>query len=384
MKFTKIGLRNFRNISEQFINLHPGLNVLRGMNGQGKTNFVEAIYLLTHGRTFRTQDLTGLINKNGATGFFITSELTKGDLSYRINLGVSGRQKKVSVNDKSVSTPHLQRNFCSVLFSPESLLIVKDSPQRRRELIDDLCTTLFPSFSQIYADFKRLVLQKNNLLKKIRDREIDTAQGNQLNNHLTQQLFVKAAAVTLYRLQAIEEIEPFLLQEFLQIMDNHYGNISICYEISGEFIVKSNYENLLNAMYKRWHELKDKEVASGLCLVGPHKHDVHFFFNKQEARYFCSQGQQRAIILAFKMAQTRLHYRAHKEFPILLLDDVLSELDKEKQLRFVRYLLSTEAQIFLTTTDATALPEIAERVVYEVNDGCFFENKGLLQEDLSV
>lgn len=384
MKFTKIGFRNFRNISEQFVNLHSGLNVLRGMNGQGKTNFVEAIYLLTHGRSFRTNDLTGLIQKNGVPGFFLTSEMKKGDFNYRINLGVSGRQKKIVINDKPVSTPHLQRHFSSVLFSPESLLIVKDSPQRRRELIDDLCVTLFPNFSQLNTDFKHLLAQKNNLLKKLRDKEIDSSQGHALNKHLTDQLFAKAAYITLYRLQAIEEIEPFLLQEFLQIMDNHYGNVSIRYEMSDEFIAKTTYENLLNAMYKRWSELRDREVAAGLSLVGPHKHDIHFCFNKQEARFFCSQGQQRAIILAFKMAQTRLHYRAHKEFPILLLDDVLSELDKEKQLRFVKYLLSTEAQIFLTTTDATALPEIAERVVYEVKEGRFSESKIWFQEDLSV
>ena len=137
-------------------------------------------------------------------------------------------------------------------------------------------------------------------------------------------------------------------------------------------------------MYKRWQELKARETATGLCLVGPHKHDIQFNFNDQDARFYCSQGQQRAIILAFKMAQTRLHYKAHRVFPILLLDDVLSELDREKQMRFVNYLLSTEAQIFLTTTDATSLPEVAKSSVFDVKEGSFSESQGLVTGGLSV
>ena len=226
----------------------------------------------------------------------------------------------------------------------------------------------------------RYLRQKNTLLKKIRDKEIEEKSGQRLNVSLTQQLFEQGAALTRYRLQAIDEMEPLLLKEFFQIMDEHYANISLKYSISGVSVRSLSEQELLNAMYKRWEELKEREVATGLCLVGPHKHDIHFNFNDQDARFFCSQGQQRAIILAFKMAQTRLHYKAHKVFPLLLLDDVLSELDKEKQTRFVKYLLSTEAQIFLTTTDATAIPAIARGSVFNVEEGVFTKGQRLVQE----
>ncbi len=384
MRFEQLQLVQFRNIETQQLNLNPGLNVFRGQNGQGKTNLIEALFLLTHGRSFRTSRLEDVINKSTNQGFLIEGQIEKKGLSYSTKIRVSDRKKSLKVNGQGMSTSRLRQTFPCLLFSPESLLIVKDSAQKRRDLVDDLCMTLFPHFAALLTDYKKALRQKNVLLKKIRDSSGDRRDSLKLNDNITQLLFEKGSALTFYRLQAIEEIEPYLLQEFLQIMDEHYGNISIKYLISGEQKRGVSKQEALNAMYKRWDVLKQKELASGQCLVGPHKHDIQFDFNDQEARFFCSQGQQRAIILAFKMAQIRLHYRAHKEFPILLLDDVLSELDREKQMRFVNYLLATEAQIFLTTTDATSIPQVASRAVFEVKNGKFVESNRLLTGGLNV
>ncbi len=384
MRFNRLSIRNFRNIESQILNLHPGLNVFRGQNGQGKTNFVESIFLLTHGKSFRTTRPEDLINKHNPEGFYIQGEVEKSSLQNSVEMKYFRGKKSLKVNNNATSSPRLRQQFPTLLFSPESLLVVKDSAQKRRELIDDLCMFLFPGFARIFTDFKRALSQKNRLLKQYREESMRTPEVMRTNENITQILFETGSALAFFRLQAIEEIEPLLLQEFLEIMDEHYGNISIDYFVSGEKVKSVSRQDLLNAMYKRWDELKDREWASGLTLVGPHKHDIQFNFNDQEARFFCSQGQQRAIILAFKMAQTRLHYRAHREFPILLLDDVLSELDREKQMRFVNYLLSTKAQIFLTTTDATSLPQVASQAVFQVRDGGFYESKELLTGGLSV
>ena len=315
---------------------------------------------------------------------FKNAEVEKKNLSYSIDMHVSEGKKSLWVNNQAYSSPKLRQSFPGLLFSPESLLIVKDSAQKRRDLIDDLCMTLFPEFAKVFSDYRKLLRQKNMLLKQIRDHKISDEQGEKLNENLTQLLFDKGSRLTHFRIQAIAEIQPLLLQEFLQIMDEHYGNIAINYIISGQKNKGLSQQDLLNAMYKRWGQLKARELASGLCLVGPHKHDIQFDFNGQEARFFCSQGQQRAIVLAFKMAQTKLHFRAQNEFPILLLDDVLSELDREKQMRFMNYLLSTEAQIFLTTTDATSIPQVATKSVFEVKDGVFIESDRLLTGGLNV
>lgn len=384
MRFERLSLLNFRNISSQTLNLKPGLNVFRGQNGQGKTNLIESLCLLTSGKSFRTNRLEDYSNISKNLGFQIKAYVDKNDLKFTLEMGHYKGKKTLQINGKNIGTPRLKKSFPSLLFSPESLLIVKDSAQKRRDLIDSLCISLFPAYSRLLGDYRKALRQKNNLLKKLKEEAHKSSHWLKVNENLTEILFQLGSKISFYRIQGIEEISPLLLEEFLEIMDEHYGNICIKYLVSGEDFRGKNQAEILNAMYKRWKELKDREMASGLALVGPHKHDIQFDFGGQEARFFCSQGQQRAIILAFKMAQIRLHYRAHKEFPILLLDDVLSELDREKQLRFVNYLLSTEAQIFLTTTDAIDLPEMAVSSVFEVKDGVFSESERVLMGGLSV
>jgi len=278
----------------------------------------------------------------------------------------------------------MKLHFQSVLFSPESLLIVKDSSQKRRDLLDELATSLYPGFIKIQWEYMRLLKQKKALLRKLKEDKIRKPQGEVLYEQISRQMLEKGADMTAYRLTAIQDISPILLQEFLSIMDSHYGNISIDYLVSNSKMMFQDKRQILNAMYKRWQELKPIEMATGQCLVGPHKHDIDFIYNGENARFFCSQGQQRAVVLAFKMAQIKLHYRAHKAFPILLLDDVLSELDREKQTRFVKYLISTKAQILLTTTDATLLPEVAISSVFEVIEGRFEKQKPMFTGGLSV
>ncbi len=384
MKFNQIELRNFRNIKDQSLKLNSGLNVFRGQNGQGKTNLIEAIYLMTMGRSFRTSRLPDLINKNHGQGFYLSSLITKKDLSFRCHMLAEESKKQISVNNKRWSSAQMRLHFQSVLFSPESLLIVKDSSQKRRELLDELAISLYPGFAKVQWEYIRLMKQKKALLRQLKEERIKGPQGEVLFEQISRQMLEKGADLTLYRLTAIQDISPILLQEFLSIMDSHYANISMDYLVSNTKIEHQDKSHILNAMYKRWNELKTRELATGQCLVGPHKHDIDFIYNGENARFFCSQGQQRAVVLAFKMAQIKLHYRAHKAFPILLLDDVLSELDREKQMRFVKYLFSTRAQILLTTTDATPLPEVAVSSVFEVIEGRFEEQKPMFTGGLSV
>lgn len=384
MRFISLELGQFRNIKEKrVLAFHKGLNLLRGPNGQGKTNLVEALYFLTQLKSFRTSNGSDLIQK-GYESLFLNAKVESRELQHQISLGFGKNQSKLILNGKPTQSSKVRQLFPSLLFSPESLLIIKESPQQRRDLVDSLCMTLYPQFFQWDSAYKKLLRQKKSVLKQLKDKKIDLETGDNLLKPLTQQLLLYGAKITVSRLRACQEIEPLLLQEFFAIMDEHYGNISVSYEFSGRSFYKETEGEIHNAMYKRWLELKDRELASGACLVGPHKHEIHFNFNGQNARFFCSQGQQRAIILAFKMAHTKLHYEAYSEYPILLLDDVLSELDKEKQNRFINYLLSTEAQIFLTTTDATEIPRVVEQAVFEVSGGCFFERQQSVAGGLSV
>ncbi|MCB0377609.1 MAG: DNA replication and repair protein RecF [Bdellovibrionales bacterium] len=383
MSLTSIELRLFRNIEHQALELRPGLNIFRGPNGQGKTNLIEAVFMLTHGKSFRTTDNSQLIKRN-AEGFKVSGHFHWKNLSHNVEIFVHKGRKKMSINGKPISSTLLRARLPSVLFSPESLMIVKGPAQKRRELIDDVCTSVYPEYAPLFLDCGRILRQKSSLLKQLKEGAVSMGQGEILLRDLSHMLFEKSAILCEYRLRAIEEMGPLLLAEFLSIMDEHYGDLSIDYVISGNSALAYNREHLRNAMYKRWLQLKDRELSSGLCLVGPHKHDVHFYFNGHDARFFCSQGQQRAIILAFKMAHIRLHYAVHMHFPILLLDDVLSELDREKQERFMKYLVGSQSQIFLTTTDASPLPEVTASSVFEVENGRFTEGVMVSPGGLSV
>jgi len=371
MKIGQLQLRRFRNIQEQSLALQPGLNIFQGPNGQGKTNLVEAVYLLSHGKSFRTNDNSALVLHGEKVGTFLQAEILKKGLKNNLQFRIQSGKKQAKVNDKTVSGAFLRKTFPSVLFSPESLLIVKQSPLYRRNLIDDLAMSVQSGFAQVYEDCSRLLKQKNALLKQIRSGSMDKSEGHRVFHNVTDLFFTKGARLTTYRLEVIKKIGPLLTQEFSRIMGDSMVELSIDYLMSSASALDCSEAQIINAMYKRWEDLAPQEVLLGTALVGPHKHDVQFHFNGQQARLFCSQGQQRAIILAFKMAHIGLHWAAHAMYPILLLDDVLSELDQFKQTRFLESLMETESQILMTATDASLIPKRAQSTVFNVALGTF-------------
>ena len=371
MKISKIWLRQFRNIKEQMISFGPGLNIFKGPNGQGKTNLIEAVYLLTCGKSFRTSDISFLINKNDFSGFCLESEVLKRNIYHHIKIAVSKGIKSVKIDEKTTTASMVKKNFSSVLFSPDTLQIIKDSDKKRRELVDELCLFLFPDFYDVYISWQRLLKQKNGLLKRIREKQISFYQGEELNELLSFQFLKKSSQFCAFRLEAIKRISNILSEKFLGITKNDRVKVSMEYTLSKERVGVQGEEENFNAMYKEWKKKRKLEITLGQCLVGPHRHGIKFKFNGQDARFFCSQGQQRAIILAFKIAQVELYYRVHGEFPILLMDDVFSELDGQRQMNFLKELLLTKSQIFLTTVEDIPLGYKGSFSTFRVEKGVF-------------
>ncbi len=384
MIISRVKLRQFRNIKDKVIQFNSGLNVFYGSNGQGKTNLVEAIYLLTYGTSFRTKDMGFLINKNDFNSFCLESEFLKKNIYYHINIVVSGRAKLIKINEKKTTISNLRKSFPSILFSPETIQIIRDSDGRRRELIDNLCLHLFPDFSNLYDRYQKLLKQKGSLLKKIKERKISPNEGEELNQLLSLEFFKESSHICLFRLEAIKRVENILSEKFLNITNDCSGDLTMEYTVSNRVFDKGKREDFFNAMYKDWKENKKKETNTGQCLIGAHKHGVKFKFKGQDSRFFCSQGQQRAIILAFKIAQMELYYKIHKDFPVLLLDDVLSELDREKRMNFLDHLLLTKSQIFLTTTDAMFIGEGKQSFVFKTEGGSFIRKENCSGRRLSV
>lgn len=370
MNLTTLGLKNFRNINESFLKFSPNLNIFIGENGQGKTNFLEAIHFLIQGESFRYGDYSTII-QFGYPATLLRASIQKNDYDYQVDFKIANNKKEIFINNKKTTKPE---NYLPpiILFSPESLSVIKESADERRKLLDDLIITSLKNGSQFITEFKKALKTRNRLLKDISEEKIDRNTGVQTLESLNQIYFSLSAHLTYQRIKALQDIKP-LVQEALQKIEIRNSQVAFdfSYVISDQKIVDNSEENHFNLMKKRQQELFLAELSAGVSLVGPQKHDVIFLYNGNDSRFFSSQGQQRSIILAFKIAQIVYHYRVNGFYPILLLDDVLSELDQYKQSSLVSTLNEIETQTFLTSTDIDVLKKLSmdKSFIYKVVNG---------------
>ncbi len=377
---SRIALSNFRNISQLYLDFSSGVNIFFGKNGQGKTNIIESIYLLTNGESFRP----------GKNGNFIRKEknsenVIKDMKDMRANLeavieGQKGRnevslsllnnQKVFKMNKKRLSSAAISKNYASVLFSSESLSAIKDGPDQRRQLIDSFLISHLPINALLIFDYKKCLRSRNKILKNFRKGLSSKEECKNLLLSINPVFLNLGVKLTLSRVHSLKDMEPFLKQSFKRITGYKNVNISVNYLISSESALHWNEQQINNAMYKKMMQRENSELAVGLTLVGPHRHDVQFLYEEEDSRYFCSQGEQRSLILSFKMAQIMYHYGIHDEYPILLLDDVLSELDESKRRNLIEFMDEIESQIFITTTDATPSKVFSNKIrTFEVKSG---------------
>lgn len=375
MQLQQLRLKNFRNYSELNLAVPPGVVVFVGDNGQGKTNLVEAIFLLARGESFRAgtadtyvrQDQTGT-----APASIVKATIEKNGLMSEIQWSSKLGQKKLELNGKKTNGLHLSRAFPIVLFSPESLASIKEGPEFRRELVDEVLLTHSGSSVEILKDYRKALRTRNRVLKDCRLGKTNKAAALRLLDSLDGVFYPLGVELTLLRMNALRALEPDLKAAFLFMLDSDLP-VEIEYLMSGSKANDWDRSQVMDAMHQRGLELRPRELETGVTLVGPHRHDIRFLFAGKDSRYFCSQGQQRALILSYKMAQIMYHQRTHQVCPFLLLDDVLSELDPDRRANLVRFLkesIQAPSQIFLTTTDS-ALVDFGDRnlSVFRIEDG---------------
>lgn len=354
MGFERVELKNYRNYQNLNLPLHKRLNLFLGDNGQGKTNILESLYLCSFGQSFRAGGVKALLNSQGLPhekAYVRTVVNTRENFSLdKIEINFDGIKKSVLLNQKKISASQLVSLVPVILFSPESLAAIKSGPDTRRQLIDETTLNLRPQLAKLYRDHSHALKVRNKLLKQMRELPLDPSLL-QVFEDITQQYIQLAAAVTIARLETIEAINPKINATSREFFGSPSVDIVVDYLISDKTAKGSSYGDICNTLYQRANQLKSAEINSGSSLVGPHKHDIRFIFGGYDSRTHCSQGQQRTLILAFKVAQVSLFEEIHRKLPVLLLDDVLSELDRERRENLVSYLNSSLAQTVLTTTD---------------------------------
>ena len=369
MKIRQLVTSNFRNFESLNIQFSDRLNIFVGQNGNGKTNILEAIYFLIQGDSFRYSRYDTLIqeNKNEA---YLRCLLENKNLDYSLKINLSPKTKTFLLNEKKVSQGNVPLPPV-ILFSPESLNSIKESSDHRRQLLDQILEQTFSYGKKLIYEFKKALKTRNKILKDILQEKIDREMGIKTLESLNP-IYVKLAAeLTFLRLEALKNIKPEVQVSLNNIHTEHKAEFDYSYVISDQVFKDASKEKIEQILLKRLSELALAELKSGGSLIGPQKHDVIFLYNGKDSRFFCSQGQQRSIILAFKMAQIVYHHRVHGFYPVLLLDDVLSELDLAKQESLITTLNQIETQTFVTTTDTTFLKKLhmEKSQVFHVNHG---------------
>ncbi len=387
MYIEKIRIKNFRNIQNTQIHLCPSVNIFFGQNAQGKTNFLESIYTVLNGASFRAPYLEMLLPAQDLKAqALVELHLHKKNLLHKVALNFSESEKRHFVNEKKQTISTIRKEFSTILFSPESLSVIKESDKERRDLVDEVVEKLSEKNQKTLESFRRLLRQRNLLLKEFKDGRYEVNPKNILYlESLTEKYLEQAAELVVARLEVLQKIVPPMAEILGKVFLKTAVDISVDYVISDTPYRSLTQQGAYDAMYKRWLQLKSAEIKTGFSLIGPHKHDIRFLLNENDSRYYSSQGQQRLLILAFKMAQIGVHFDVHGTYPILLLDDVLSEIDEQKRQALMEALEGLHTQIFITSTETTVLRYLnrCEYAVFEVKNGEMSSKTGH-QEEISV
>lgn len=347
MKIHRIALENFRNIGRETFDLSAGTNVIFGENAQGKTNFLEAVYYLTGGKSFRGVKDRELI-REGAAEAGIYAEIETPHLQYTIGarLYTAGR-RKVEVNGVPVrNTAELSQRFRAVLFSPEDLYLIREGAAARRKFMDMAFSQLRPNYAQLLTKYNRLHEHKTRIL---RDWRVKPSMLDVLPT-FDQQMAETGALLIGYRAVFLDKISSYAK--------------SIHHDISGEkealslrYKTVSTIDDpfappavLKEQILRHTASHRDAELAAGSVLSGPHKDDLEINIDGRPAKTYASQGQTRTAALSLKLAERELFFTDTGEYPVLLLDDVLSELDRRRR-DFVLNRISN-GQVLITLCDS--------------------------------
>ena len=334
MSLISIQLKNFRSYSDASFTFHEGVNVITGPNASGKTNLLEAILLLCSGKTYRTTDVNDLINKDKpwarVDGLFGESQRT-------IKLTDDGK-KKFIIDDKEIIRLQPKYNIPTVLFEPSQLQLLTYSPDMRRSLLDDVLSQINPEFVMVKKKYTQALRQRNSLLKT-NNIGLIKSQIFAWNIRLSE----LASQYVQHRLEIIERINKTLSEDYSEIAGSQH-NVDIQYNSAIDLDTYSS------AILHSLDTSLDKDIARGFTGSGPHRDDIIISINNKPLKAGASRGEVRTTLLAIKLAESYVIENLMGLKPILLLDDVLSELDGVR-----RHMLTTNIkanQTFVTTTDA--------------------------------
>ncbi len=351
MWIKNIKIKNFRNYDQEEINLEKNINIFYGKNAQGKTNIIEAIFLCSLGKSFRAKKDNEMIKLNEENAI-VEIEYEKSDRDGKIKIEI-GNKKNIYLNGiKIKKLSELLGNLNIVIFTPDDINILKGGPQNRRRFLDIMISQLRPNYMHILNLYLKTIEQRNKYLRQIKEEHKD----ENLLEIWDEKLAEYAVKIYEYRKEFIEKI--------IKKINIIHKNIT-----NGEEQIKLEYITECDNKEKYLQLLKERrklDIIKGFTTKGIHRDDFVIYINKKEIKIFGSQGQKRTAMLSLKLAELQVIYDEIGEYPILLLDDFMSELDRTRRKNFLENIEGT--QVIITGTEKLDIENL-KYLEYNVSNG---------------
>lgn len=338
MNITNLELSNFRKFSKIKLEKLKKVNIIIGKNGVGKTSIIESIYFCSLGKSFKSYYDNYLI-KEGEKFLKIKINIEENNKTKKLEFIINGKEKKAKINNeilKKLSDYICQ--FSVILFSPDDIRLIKDSPNIRRNYLNIVISNTSKNYIKLINDYNKLIKNKNDYLKKI---NLNNNMDSKYLDILDAKLVEIGIEICKYRSKYIQSVNKYINGYFIKFKKE--DNIYIKY--NSDFFEKSK-EELIKLLKKQ----RTKEIILGITNIGIHRDDFEFIHNNKNAENYSSQGIQKLILLSLKLSEIKVLDNDYNIKPILLLDDLFSELDEINQKKVIK-LLNKKYQTFITTTD---------------------------------
>jgi len=359
LNINEINLINFRNYKNTIVK-PSSFNILYGNNAQGKSNLIEAIYYLGNGVSFRTNQNKELI-KWDSDYLRVEANCQNENGLFNLKSVLNNSEKRILIDDIKIKKLSDLFSYISVcIFEPDDLALIKGNPSKRRNFIDRDLVTIYPLYYDLLKKFNNVNYQRNTLLKYVkRDKHLlcQVEDWTDIYKKLAYKIVTK-------RIDFLTKLKPYM-SHYLKKITQGKENIDIIYEISqiGEINVD------LNTYLEKLDSLKSEEIEKGNSIFGPHRDDFNVYINGYNVKKYGSQGQQRTVALCLKLSYLEIANQEIGEYPILLLDDVMSELDLERRI-VLTDTIKDNIQTFITTTDLDMIKGLVKKsTILKIEDG---------------
>lgn len=372
MKLTNLQLQNFRNYESVQLEFTDGVHVFIGENAQGKTNLMESIYALAMTKSHRTTNDKELIgwNKEFAT-IKGTVEKTATKTNLELQFSKKGKIAKVNYLEQKRLSSYLG-NLNVILFAPENLTLVKGSPQNRRKFVDMELGQMSSLYLYDLVEYNRVLKQRNTYLKQL---AIKKKQPDEYLDVLSEMLSELASKIVFHRLDFMKQLEALAIPIHDQLSLGR-EKFSVSYQATIPLEDGLTPEQMKEIYMNQFKKNQTREADQATTLIGPHRDDLIFYLNEVPVQTYGSQGQQRSTVLSLKLAEIELMKLSTGEYPLLLLDDVLSELDDDRQTHLIKA-IENKVQTFITTTNLDGIKQqfINEPVVIPIEKGTILKTE---------